>query len=327
MTDDLTRGYEGQDDSVTESADASVTENGSESSQVVVGQAAAPVVVNRPAPGQTVEIQAEAGQNYVLNFPPGDAQVRVQGENFILAFDDDGDGTTDSRIVFLDMLTVADSGETPTFQVGAAEIGADILIGQAVALAGSDEIPLDDVAAGPGGLGTGATAYDDNLGSLIDLLVAQGVIPPVELEFGLINVLPDPIEFVLAEVEVPLLINEIGVRVQLKIPGLPGEEPNGGGGEYGEPQATADEVVRLRGKDCSCEDERDELPDLNVGTGRGLGVDSDRTLHAELKEGLHERLMPSACSDRVNAGPSHKQRAAYKQSEEDQQSNRRSSPG
>ena len=233
MTDDLTRGYEGQDDNVTESAEASAIETGSESSSTVVGQASAPVTVNRPAPGQTVQIQAEAGQTYVLNFPPGQAQVQVQGDNFILAFDDDGDGTTDSQVVFLNMLTAADSGDTPTFQVGAAQIGADVLIGQAVALAGTDEVPLD-VAAGPGGLGGGATQYDDNLGNLIDLLVAQGVIPPVELEFGLLNVLPDPIEFVLEEVEVPLLINEIGVRVAMEIPLLPGEEPTNGGGDYGE---------------------------------------------------------------------------------------------
>src|SRR3546814_3575540 len=41
---------------------------------------------------------AAAGQTYVLSFPPGQAQVQVQGENFILGFDDNGDGTPDSQV-------------------------------------------------------------------------------------------------------------------------------------------------------------------------------------------------------------------------------------
>ena len=114
MTDDLTRGYEGQDDNVTESAEAMTSETGSESSVAMVGQAGEAIVVNRPAPGQTVEIQAAAGQTYVLNFAPGDAQVQVDGDNFVLAFDDNGDGTPDSRIVFLDMADAAESGNPPT---------------------------------------------------------------------------------------------------------------------------------------------------------------------------------------------------------------------
>src|SRR3546814_15234353 len=35
--------------------------------------------------------------------------------------------------------------------------------------------------------GGGVTEYSDNLGDAIDLLVAQGVIPPVQLAFGLIE--------------------------------------------------------------------------------------------------------------------------------------------
>ena len=38
------------------------------------------MVIARPAPGQTVEIQAAAGQTYVLSFAPGEAQVQIQGE-------------------------------------------------------------------------------------------------------------------------------------------------------------------------------------------------------------------------------------------------------
>ena len=155
--------------------------------EAVVGQAGETIVVNRPAAGQTLEIQAAPGQTYVLSFPPDQAEVRVEGEDFILGFDDDGDGTPDSQIVFLDLAPVAESAEAPVFQVAGVEIGAPLLLSQALALAGQDEAPLDDVAAGPGALGGGASVYDDNLGSLLDLLAAQGVIPPVELNFGLVD--------------------------------------------------------------------------------------------------------------------------------------------
>lgn len=244
MTDDLTRGYEGQDDNVTESAEATTSETGTESSVAMVGQAGEAVVVSRPAPGQTVEIQAAAGQTYVLDFPPGEAQVQVQGNNFILAFDDDGDGTPDSQIVFNGLVNLVDAGEAPTFQVAGVPIDSSVLLNQALAFAG-EQPDLIDVAAGPVASGGGST-YDDNLGDAIDLLVAQGVIPPVELQFGLIGVEPDPI-ILEAEEEIPLLINEIGVRVAMEIPG--GEEPLGaptvisdedsgyfayGGGEYGD---------------------------------------------------------------------------------------------
>src|SRR3546814_2490299 len=70
----------------------------------VLGQAGEAVVVERPAPGQSIEIQATAGQTYVLNFSPEQAQVPVPDGHFILAFDDDGDGVGDSRAVFLDMV-------------------------------------------------------------------------------------------------------------------------------------------------------------------------------------------------------------------------------
>src|SRR3546814_576441 len=197
---------------------------GAEGAAAMVGQAGETVVVTRPAPGQTVEIQAAAGQTYVLSFPPGQAQVQVQGENFILGFDDNGDGTPDSQVVFLDLVTVADSGEAPTFQVAGVDIGSEVLLGQALALAGQEDVPLTDVAAGPGGLSGGASTYSDDLGSILELLVGQGVIPPTVLEFGLLE-LEDRIDILQPETLQPLLITEIGIGVAMKIPGLPGAAP------------------------------------------------------------------------------------------------------
>src|SRR3546814_20312503 len=75
--------------------------------------------------------------------------------------------------------------------VAGESIGVDLLIGNALALSGPQSggpgATLDTAAGEAGAQGTGAPVYSDNLGDTIDLLVAQGVIPPVRLEFGLIQ--------------------------------------------------------------------------------------------------------------------------------------------
>src|SRR3546814_10368257 len=73
----------------------------------VLGHAGEAVVVERPAPGQSIEIQATTGQNFVSNFSPEQAQVQVQEGHFILDFDDGGAGVGDSRVGFLDMVRPA----------------------------------------------------------------------------------------------------------------------------------------------------------------------------------------------------------------------------
>ncbi len=70
------------------STESSAVEAGAAGAETVTGQAGEAIVVNRPAAGESVGIQAVAGQTYVLDFPPGDAQVLVQGDNLILGFDD-----------------------------------------------------------------------------------------------------------------------------------------------------------------------------------------------------------------------------------------------
>src|SRR3546814_134156 len=184
MTDDLLHGNDQRSTENDHAEDASLL-SGAEGAAALVGQAQPPLVVSRPAAGQTVVLDPAPGQTIVLNFEPASAQVRVDGSNLILGFDDDGDGTADSSIVFLN---IAGAGaEAASFQVGGATIDAEVLVSQALALAGQQDAPLDDVAAGPGGLGGGGSTYDDNLGSILDLLVAQGVIPPTALQFGLIE--------------------------------------------------------------------------------------------------------------------------------------------
>src|SRR3546814_2899869 len=86
-----------------------------EGAAALVGQAGEAIVVERPAPGQTSEIQAAAGQTFVLNFPPDQAQVQIEGSDLILRFDDDGDGAADSRIVFRRLTELAEAGDAPAF--------------------------------------------------------------------------------------------------------------------------------------------------------------------------------------------------------------------
>src|SRR3546814_17178097 len=74
MTDDLTRGYEGQDANVNESAETVASETGAQATQpgtplagpegaaAMVGQAGETVVVPRPAPGQAGGVQAGTGK-------------------------------------------------------------------------------------------------------------------------------------------------------------------------------------------------------------------------------------------------------------------------
>ncbi|WP_420346332.1 hypothetical protein [Pelagibius sp.] len=217
MTDDLTRGLEGRQDTSAESTEITYT-SGRDGSATVVGQAAEVANVSRPAPGQTVEIQAAAGQTYNLDFPPAGAQIQIDNGDFVLSFDDG------AQIVFSDMVAVIDSGDAPTFTLAGTEVGADVLLTQALALAGQADVTLE-TAAGPDALGTGATQYSDNFNELITLLFPEGVIPPVELEFVLIELEDDPFAFAPSEeiAQSTPLINEIGVAVTLTVPELPSE--------------------------------------------------------------------------------------------------------
>ncbi len=51
-------------------------------------------LIDRPGPGETVDLSAELGQTQVLNFDPSEASLLVEGDYLILVFEDG------SRIVF-----------------------------------------------------------------------------------------------------------------------------------------------------------------------------------------------------------------------------------
>ena len=210
MTDDLQRG-----DDLTPAPNAQASEQSGDQAihpsndqrEVALGQAEAPLLVSRPAAGQSVVLDPAPDQIVVLNFDPAAAQVQVEAGNLVLGFDDDGNGSIDSRIVFLDL--AAEGGESAIFQIAGTEIDSSVLVGQALALAGQDEAPLGDVAAGPGATSGGGSAYDDNLGNVLDLLVAQGVIPPTTLQFGLIDLEDSPVAVDEAEGVISLTFRSI----------------------------------------------------------------------------------------------------------------------
>ncbi|HMA13865.1 MAG: vWA domain-containing protein [Bacteroidota bacterium] len=151
----------------------------------VTGQADAAIVVERPAPGETVEIQPEPGRTYVLDFPPDQAEVGIDGDDLYLVFGE-GSGEAASQIVFVDLAEVADSAEAPVFVIAGEPIDSGLLFGQAAAAA-AGEPPLEEVAAGPGTTGGGVSAYSDDLGSSIELLEGAGVIGETTLDFGTLD--------------------------------------------------------------------------------------------------------------------------------------------
>jgi hypothetical protein len=75
--DDLLRGN-GQTQATDSVNDETVVQEST--AAPALGQATAPLVVSRPASGQTVTVDPAANQTIVLNFDPGAAQVRIEGD-------------------------------------------------------------------------------------------------------------------------------------------------------------------------------------------------------------------------------------------------------
>src|SRR3546814_10617160 len=101
------------------------------------------------------DLDVSPDQVIVLNFEPASAQVRIEGDDLVLGFDDDGDGQADSSIVFQNLAAAGD--EEVSFQIGGATVPADLLVSQALALAGQEDSPLD-VGAGNDAAGGGGRA-------------------------------------------------------------------------------------------------------------------------------------------------------------------------
>ncbi|WP_422366240.1 DUF5801 repeats-in-toxin domain-containing protein [Pelagibius sp.] len=219
MTDDLQRGgdqIQSSDDNYAEDRMVGGEE------QQAVGQAGATQVLSRPAPGQSVVVEYGPGETFVLNFDPGAAQILIDGSDLIIGFDDDGDGNVDSNLVFENLASDQGADGGAVFQVAGTQIDAGVLVSQALALADPGQSTIETAAGAAGPQGGGATQYNDNLGDVIDLLVAQGVIPPTALEFGLIE-LED--EITILDDEVPPPDAPLVVLVHDETRGVQGSGP------------------------------------------------------------------------------------------------------
>ena len=186
MTDDLTRnnGEAVTDSNFVNSED--MTLSGDAGSSVLVGQAATPIEIAAPGAGETVNITLNKGQTASLNFDATAATPVVEGNDFVLTFDSNGDGSADSRIVFQNLVAESQGADAPILVIGGVELSAGLLIGQAQALVEGETLETA-AGAGAGPTGGGGSTYDENLGSVIDLLNAQDGLAGTELEFGLLG--------------------------------------------------------------------------------------------------------------------------------------------
>jgi len=117
MTEDLSRNdTEDAGDQVADSGPDGESQGftGAEGAEQLIGQAS--TMVGRPAPGETVEISAQPGQTYVLDFDPSQARALVEGDNLILVFEDGG------QIVFENLVNLAQLEDSPSIQYAGADI-------------------------------------------------------------------------------------------------------------------------------------------------------------------------------------------------------------
>ncbi|WP_120496658.1 DUF5801 repeats-in-toxin domain-containing protein [Kiloniella sp. EL199] len=155
---------------------------------ILVGQASQRTInVLEPTRGEVRLITTNQGDVFDLQFDPGLASSIIQENDFILEFDTNDDGTSDAQLIFRNLVIQANTDNSPTLIIGGIEVSADQLLSRIVALS-QDEATLETAAGTDSDIsGGGNSLYSDNLGNIIDLLIAQGVIDPTELAFGLFS--------------------------------------------------------------------------------------------------------------------------------------------
>ena len=91
MDNDLSSGTEADVSARDDSGAETNTQLAQSTTGVQVAQVSPQnVAVDRPAPGETLNLDVQPGQRYVINFDPTAAQVQIQGGDFILLFEDGG---------------------------------------------------------------------------------------------------------------------------------------------------------------------------------------------------------------------------------------------
>ena len=150
--------------------------SGGDSQNVLLGQGASVTISAPTAAGQVIEQRVQNGQQVVLDFDAASATPSIEGSNFVLSFDGNGDGVADSKIVFLEMVAQAQSGDAPILIINGNEVSADQLIGQALALLNGDTL---ETAAGPTNSNPqsgGGSVYSEDTGEGLTLLSVLGAL-------------------------------------------------------------------------------------------------------------------------------------------------------
>jgi Ca2+-binding RTX toxin-like protein len=178
------------------------------------------LTLGAPEPGTTVHVVAAADTTYLLAFAPAGVTLSAEDGALVLNFppasppgnpEQDGEG---GRIVFAAIEQLAARDAAPTLQIAGTEVSAARLYGQALLLSGEAPDTALETAAAEAVQGGGVFAYSDDLGSVLELLAAQGVIPPTELSFRLIE-LEDRFHLPLEGENGSLVVNEIGLGVDM----------------------------------------------------------------------------------------------------------------
>ena len=67
------------------------------------------VALDRPAAGQTLQVQTQVGQLIQLEFNPASAKVSIDGDDFLFTLEDG------ARVVFQGLVSVANGEDAPMF--------------------------------------------------------------------------------------------------------------------------------------------------------------------------------------------------------------------
>src|SRR3546814_11479163 len=92
-------------------------------------------LINPPPAGQTDVVRLAPGERFELATNPAAVNLAVDGDNLILGFDLDGNGTPDSFVILEDLVLAAGGGNPPVLLVAGEPIGLDLMLGNAQAFA------------------------------------------------------------------------------------------------------------------------------------------------------------------------------------------------
>ncbi|KLN60787.1 hypothetical protein WH96_09925 [Kiloniella spongiae] len=153
-----------------------------------------PIKVLKPIESETINVSITNGYSANLDFDASTAIPSVEGKDFVLTFPGNSPEEDGGRIVFKNLVEGSQGPNTTVLIINGTEIPAKLLITQTLSLTDADTL---ETAAGAVVISAsgGGSIYNENLGSIIDLLQAQGGILGTDLSFGLLgntrDALPD----------------------------------------------------------------------------------------------------------------------------------------